>query len=167
MVESRLVRQRQRSEDDAESADAFIERLRYGVRGGVVATIVMTLFRLPTSRSLPPTANFWSKFLGDGDPEDYPVVGLALHLLYGVGGGVAFGLIAPGRSDDDAMAETKNALVGTLFGSLLSLFGISVVLGKLLDMSLEADERIVFHISHVIYGLTLGTWVGSRFGGED
>src|SRR6056297_857700 len=63
-----------------------------GLRGGAVATVVMSAFRAPISESPPPTAWFWRTYVaGEGDPEDYPLAGLVLHVLYGVGAGVAFG----------------------------------------------------------------------------
>jgi hypothetical protein len=39
-----------------------------------------------------------------------------------------------------------------------------VLLEGLLGMDLEPDERWIFHVSHAVYGLTLGSWFGSRIG---
>ncbi len=119
---------------------------------------------MPTNKSLPPTADFWSKYVGSGDPEDYPVIALVLHLLYGVMSGIIFAILTPGQGDSEEVAGTKGAVLGTVYGSLLSIFGSQVVLDRILGTDTEKDERLVFHISHVVYGLTLGTWVGSRFG---
>ncbi|PSQ49671.1 hypothetical protein BRD19_03380 [Halobacteriales archaeon SW_7_65_23] len=138
--------------------------ITYGSLGGLVATLSMTVFRLPTSKSLPPTAKFWAKFVGSGDPEDYPITALVLHLLYGVAGGVVYALLTPGEGDPEAAAEAKSALLGTAFGTALSVFGSRVMLVQVLGVDPDRDELLVFHISHVVYGLTLGTWVGSRFG---
>ncbi len=124
----------------------------------------MTVFRMPTNKSLPPTADFWAKFVGSGEPEEYPVIGLVLHLLYGSVGGAVFAIVAPGRQETDASAGTKAAITGTVYGVALSIFGSRVILDRLLNVDDETDERLVFHISHIIYGLTLGSWVGSRFG---
>lgn len=140
--------------------------LTYGSLGGFVATVSMTVFRMPTSKSLPPTAQFWATFVGGGEPEEYPVVALLLHLVYGIGGGVFFALLSPGREDDETVAESKGAILGTVYGVGLSVFGMRVLLERILDTDPDTDERLVFHISHVVYGLTLGTWVGSRFGNE-
>jgi hypothetical protein len=142
----------------------FVRRVALGCSGGLIATLVMTAFRIPTSRSLPPTAYFWAKFFGGGSAEDHPLAGLVLHLVYGAGGGVAFAVLAPGREGSEATAEFVDAVLGTVYGVALSAFGIRVVLGRLLGMELPADERLVFHLSHVVYGLTLGTWLGSRLG---
>lgn len=138
--------------------------VKYGSIGGLIATVTMTVFRMPTSKSLPPTARFWATFVGKGEPEEYPVVALLLHLVYGTVGGVFFALLTPGSGDSEAAAESKGALLGTVYGVALSIFGMRVLLERLLDADPDTDERLVFHISHVVYGLTLGTWVGSRFG---
>ena len=133
-----------------------------GVRGGIVATAVMTVYRMSITNSLPPTAHFWAKYVGSGDPEDYPVVALVLHLLYGVGGGLAFStLFEPRARGPEVRKERRGALWGVLYGAALSVFGARVVLGRLLGMDLAPDERWIFHVSHAVYGLTLGTWIGS------
>lgn len=134
-----------------------------GFGAGVIATAVMTVFRAPISKSPPPTAWFWSKFVAGGDPEDHALPALVLHLLYGIGGGVVFGvLVGPHLDGPDVDRERTGTLLGVAYGLALSVFGSIVILGRLLDMDLDADERFVFHLSHVIYGVTLGTWVGSR-----
>jgi hypothetical protein len=132
----------------------------------LIATLVMTVFRMPISESLPPTAEFWAQYLGSGEAEDYPIIGLVLHLAYGVAGGVAFAALAPGSGESDALAETKNVIAGTVYGMVLSVFGARFLLEGLLEMDLETDDRLIFHLSHLIYGLTLGTWVGSRLGSD-
>jgi len=40
------------------------------------------------------------------------------------------------------------------------------VLERVLDMDPAADERLVFHAGHLVYGLGLGTWFGSRTSDE-
>lgn len=142
------------------------EAIKYGSLGGIVATVSMTVFRMPTSKSLPPTARFWATYVGSGEPEDYTVTALLLHLLYGVMSGVVFALVTPGSEDAEEVAESKGAILGTIYGIALSVFGMRAILGGLLGTDPDSDERLVFHISHVVYGLTLGTWVGSRFGGN-
>lgn len=133
--------------------------------GGLFATVVMTAFRLPLMRSLPPTSNFWAKFVGEGEPEEYGTVGLLLHLIYGTVGGAAFGL-AYGRLGlfPGATTETRGVIWGGLYGLALSAFGERVVLRRVLGMPVEPDTATVFHTSHLIYGLALGGWVGSRLG---
>ena len=135
--------------------------LRAGGVGGAMATLVMTLFREPTARSLPPTAHFLSHWLG-GSPDDYPLSALALHFLYGIGGGVGFGLSWRWLNPRGEHPETVGLLVGSLYGIAMSVFGERVVLPYLAGVNLEGDETAVFHAGHVVYGITLGVWVGSR-----
>jgi predicted MFS family arabinose efflux permease len=100
--------------------------MRRGAEGGALATAVMTVYRLPVTRSLPPTAEFWATFVSGGDPADSPVAALVLHVVYGVAAGAIF----------------------------------AVVLRTLLDT--DPDDRFAFHVSHLLYGITLGAWVGTR-----
>lgn len=138
-------------------------RLVLGAVAGLHATAVMTLFRLPVTDSLPPTAEFWATFAGSGDPDDYPGPALALHLLYGALGGVGFAaLFGRVARATTVQRERRGVLLGMLYGIGLSAVGRRVILEGLLEMDLDADERWVFLVSHVVYGLTLGTWLGSR-----
>lgn len=154
------------TDDDARTASGQNRRrhdLLVGLVGGTIATAVMTTFRFPISRSPPPTAWFWAEFIGGGEPEEYAGRGLVLHLLYGaVGGGVFGALVGPHLSGLEVTRERRATLLGAIYGILLSLFGVSVVLERVLGMELEPDERFVFHVSHLVYGLALGTWFGSR-----
>lgn len=152
--------------DASEGSATLGNAIKFGSLGGFIATLSMTIFRMPTSKSLPPTARFWATYVGSGEPEDYPVIALVLHLIYGVVSGIFFALLTPGNEDTEEVAESKGALLGTLYGIILSIFGMRVLLERVLDTDPDTDERLVFHISHVVYGLTLGTWVGSRFGNE-
>ena len=58
--------------------------------------------------------------------------------------------------------EVRGVLAGLAYGLLLSAFGERALLVGFLEMDFEPDERFVFHASHVVYGLTLGAWVGSK-----
>ena len=152
---------------DATEEVALSRRVAAGTQGGLVATLVMTAYRLPVSRSLPPTALFWAEYVAGGESSDHPVAGLLLHLLYGVAGGALFGALLPSRESRDTAEREGFALVlATGYGLALSAFGERVVLERLLGLDPTADERLVFHVSHLVYGLTLGTWFGSRTGDE-
>lgn len=148
------------SRDDA-AAEGRQSPLRAGGVGGAVATVAMTSFREPVARSLPPTAHFLSRWLG-GSPEDYPLSALALHLLYGVGGGATFGLVWERLDTHGARPETAGLVAGVLYGLAMSVFGERVVLPYLAGLGLDEDESVVFHAGHLVYGITLGVWVGSR-----
>lgn len=144
-------------------------RIRRGVEGGALATLVMTVYRLPVTRSLPPTAEFWSQFVSGDDPYDHPLVALVLHVLYGVAAGVAFAALVPSREpvEDESgvgppspSGEVQLTVYGLAYGLALSAFGEKVVLGTVLDV--EPDDRFAFHVGHVLYGITLGAWIGTR-----
>lgn len=140
-----------------------LERALVGAEGGLIATLVMTAYRLPVSRSLPPTANFWAQYVGGGDPEQYTLQGAVLHLVYGTVAGGVFGALVPERgSDSESRREVVDVLRALGYSVVLSVFGSRVILARVLGMDLEADERLVFHLGHFVYGLTLGTWMGSR-----
>jgi hypothetical protein len=132
-----------------------------GLAGGALGTVVMSAFRAPTARSLPPTADFLSRW-GGGSPEKYPLASLVLHLLYGVAAGVPLGLAWPRLAAWGGDSERVGLLVGAAYGLVLSVFGERVVVGRLVGMTLDDDESAVFHAGHLVYGLTLGAWVGSR-----
>ncbi|WP_253741523.1 hypothetical protein [Halorientalis sp. IM1011] len=139
------------------------DALGLGLVGGAVATVVMTAFRIPITDSLPPTAEFWARFVGNGEPTDYPLVALVLHLCYGMGAGAAFGAVfVPRTSGSDAREEWQGTALATGYAMLLSVFGTRVMLERVLGLDLDPDERWIFHVSHAIYGLTLGAWLGSN-----
>ena len=149
--------------DDHPREEHVADAVARGIQGGFVATLIMTAFRLPLLRSLPPSANFWSQYVAGGDPDEHPIAGLALHLLYGVSSGAVFGVLFAlydaGRSIEP---EQRGLVWGSVYGLGLSAFGVQVVLQGLLDIRLEADELALFHAGHLVYGLSLGAWVGSR-----
>ena len=132
-----------------------------GIEGGLFATGVMTLFREPTARALPPTAEFLARCLG-GEPADYPVTAFILHLLYGIGAGVVFVPVLTTLLDESDEPETVGLVAGAFYGLAASVFGERVVLRRMLEMELDTDEAEVFHAGHLIYGLALGVWIGSR-----
>lgn len=150
---------------DGEGTDSW-HRLRamvIGLEGGAFATLVMTAFRMPISHSLPPTANFWARFFGDGDPEDYPLPAFVLHVLYGVAGGAVFGLLFEERGGRTrAGIELTDIARGVVYSLVFSVFGSRVVLGRVVGMDLESDEALIFHVGHAIYGLAIGAWMGSN-----
>ena len=134
-----------------------------GLQAGFVATLIMTAFRLPIMRSLPPSANFWAKYVSGGEPDDHPVMGLLLHLCYGVSAGAVFGgLFALLDAERAIEPEQRGIVWGSVYGMGLSAFGSQIMLKELLDVRLDPDELALFHAAHLVYGLALGAWVGSR-----
>ena len=139
-----------------------------GLQAGFVATFVMTAFRLPIMRSLPPSANFWSRYVAGGEPEDHPLAGLVLHFVYGTSAGAVFGVLFALFDADRAIEpEQRGLLWGAVYGMALSAFGSQVMLKEVLDVRLDADELSLFHAGHLVYGLALGAWVGSRTEGVE
>lgn len=136
-----------------------------GAVGGLLGTVTMTVYRMPIARSLPPTEAFWTRYGLGEEGERSPLVALFLHLSYGIGGGAVFGAAFAmlGSSEEpEANREAKSAVLGLLYGVVLSVFGRRVIVERLLGQDLAADEALVFHGGHLVYALTLGTWVGSR-----
>ena len=149
------------TETDESTRDGRASRTAVGAVGGLLATLVMTVFRLPTAKSLPPTAEFLGRWVG-GAPDDYPVSSLALHFGYGVVAGVLFALGCGRRIERSDRPETAGLVAGAAYGAALSVVGERVVLRHLVGQRLAADESAVFHAGHLMYGLTLGVWAGSR-----
>lgn len=134
-----------------------------GAMGGLLGTVTMTVYRLPLFEGLPPTAEFWAKFLGDGDPSEYPLEALVLHLLYGSAAGAAFGLAVSrlGFGPVDRQGHRATG-AGAVYGAALSAFGSRVVVRRILGIDMNDRESLVFHVGHLVYGLALGTWVGTE-----
>lgn len=149
------------SRQDEPDDDARSSRLAVGFVGGTLATVVMTAFRAPTARSLPPTADFLSRWFG-GSTDDYPLSSLLLHLAYGALGGVLFAVGFERRIDRTDEPEIVGMAVGAVYGMALSVVGERLVVRHLVGLDLDTDESAVFHAGHLVYGLTLGVWTGSR-----
>lgn len=165
------LRARVNEDDDLEEqsrAEHATSAAARGIQAGFVATCIMTAFRLPILRSLPPSANFWSQYVTGGDPDDHPIAGLALHLLYGTSAGAVFGGLFALQSAERSIEPEQRGLVwGSVYGMGLSAFGSQIMLEELLEIRLEADELALFHAGHLVYGLALGAWIGSRTEGVD
>ena len=156
-----------RSDDRSRREHAGAAALR-GLQAGFVATLIMTAFRLPIMRSLPPSANFWAQSVSGGNPSDQTMAGIALHLLYGTSAGAVFGaLFALFDAERAIEPEQRGIIWGGVFGMGLSAFGNQFLLGDILDVELEADELALFHAAHLVYGISLGAWVGSRTEGVE
>ena len=127
----------------------------------------MTLYRLPVFRALPPTAEFWARYVGGGRPDQYPLEGFLLHAVYGAVGGIGFGpvfayCLSAAAGSPALSRERVGVLSGVAYGLVLSVFGERVVFRRVLREKLGPDEALIFHAGHLVYGLTLGTWVSSR-----
>ena len=138
--------------------------LTLGFTGGFIATGVMTAFRMPISRSLPPTENLWAQYIGGSDLEEYQLPAVILHLFYGAIAGSVFASVLPWLNKWSPLGtETTGLAGGILFSIPFAWLGEAIFLNRLLGMDLDANESMVFHASHLVYGITLGAWVGSRY----
>lgn len=136
-----------------------------GLVGGFVATIVMTALMMGLGDdSPPPTAVFWSKFVGDGPPEDYMMQGVVLHLGYGTGAGSVLAALSPEYLDLIAVMElttlTGGVVNGLIYGFFLFVVAAVVVMNLILDMDAEPPEIATFLLFHLVYGAVLGGFLG-------
>jgi len=132
-----------------------------GLVGGLVATIVMTAFMMSLGDdSPPPTALFWSKYVGDGDPGEYMIQGMALHLLYGVIAGGVFAAVAPAVGFVSVATVGAAVLWGLLYGFVLFLGAAAFWMNVVLGLSPEPKDVAMFLLFHLVYGAVLGGWVG-------
>lgn len=132
-----------------------------GLVGGLLATIVMTVFMMALGDdSPPPTASLWAKYVGDGPAEDYMMPGMLLHLLYGTGAGVAFALGAPVVG---VGLETVGAAIAAAVGFAIVLTVVGMVLWMRIVLAMEPEPKTaaMFTVFHLIYGVVLGGFVGS------
>lgn len=137
--------------------------LKLGFKGGIVATCVMTVFRMPISYSLPPTAEFWAQYISGGELANHRAEALLLHLSYGAIAGCVFASIFSVIDTHSPFGTEANGLLaGLLYSIPFTILGEYVLLNRMLDMDLDPDESMIFHASHCVYGITLGAWIGSR-----
>lgn len=130
-----------------------------GLVGGTVATIVMTaLMTTLGDDSPPPTAMLVATF-ADGDPDDYPMPGMALHLLYGIGAGAAFAVALPFVVDDPGIGVATG--LGLAYGVVLMIGGMAFWMRGVIGLEPDRDTMQTFAIVHVVYGLVLGAVVGA------
>lgn len=144
------------------SRGRLLRSLARGCVGGLAATVVMTVYRMPVFKALPPTAEFWARFVSGGEVEQHFGPGLLLHLFYGLVGGAVYGVLASFVDIDDPVArERLSVLSGLAYGLGLSVFGSRVVFVRVLGRELQSEDALVFHVGHAVYGVTLGTFVAT------
>jgi len=132
-----------------------------GLAGGLVATIVMTMFMMALGDdSPPPTASLWAKYVGSEGPESYMPQGMVLHMLYGIGAGAAFavGVTALGLGVG-AGALTTSLLWAVVFALGLTVVGAIFWMRVVLAMEPEPGMVGMFALFHIVYGLVLGAMV--------
>ncbi|UVE52234.1 hypothetical protein KU306_16995 (plasmid) [Haloferax larsenii] len=107
----------------------------------------------------PPTARLVAKFAG-GDPEDYAMPGMVLHILYGViaGGVFAVGVPLLGLSLSSIVVA---AGLGLIFGLVLMVGGMMFWMRMVIGMEPNRDMMMMFGTVHVVYGVVLGAFLGA------
>jgi hypothetical protein len=131
-----------------------------GLVGGLVATIVMTIVMMVMGDGgPPPTAALVAKFAG-GDPEDYAMPGMILHMIYGILAGAVFAVGVPllGLSLGSIAVA---AGLGLVYGIILMIGGMMFWMRMVIGMEPDRDMMVMFGTVHVIYGLVLGAFLGT------
>lgn len=129
-----------------------------GLAGGLIATIVMTVFMMTLGDdSPPPTAVLWAKYVGDGPPENYMPQGMALHMLYGIGAGVVFALVVPLMGF--SLTLVTAVVLGLAYGLALTIVGMVFWMNLVLGMDPDPGMMATFLVFHLVYGSVLGAWL--------
>lgn len=132
-----------------------------GLVGGIAATIVMTVFMMALGDdSPPPTALFWSKYVGDGKPEEYMMPGMVLHMLYGAGAAVALVVLLPLAGFGKVTLLTAVG-IGLGYGFVLFVFAAAFWMNVVLALDPEPKQVGSFLLFHLIYGSVLGAVLGA------
>jgi len=131
-----------------------------GLAGGLLATIVMTaVMMMLGDGGPPPTARLVAKFAG-GDPDDYAMPGMVLHLLYGIVAGTVFAVGVPllGLSLGSVAIAVG---LGLVYGVVLMIGGMVFWMRLIIGMDPDRDMMMMFGTVHVVYGVVLGGFLGA------
>ncbi|SHH01691.1 hypothetical protein [Halobaculum gomorrense] len=131
-----------------------------GLAGGVVATIVMTMVMMVMGDGgPPPTAALVAKFAG-GEPEEYAMPGMILHLIYGILAGAVFAVGVPLlRLSLGSVAVAVG--LGLVYGVILMIGGMLFWMRMVIGMEPDRDMMVMFGTVHVVYGVILGAFLGT------
>jgi len=131
-----------------------------GLAGGLVATIVMTaVMMVMGDGGPPPTARFVAKFAG-GEPEEYAMPGMALHIVYGVVAGAVFAVGVPLVGLGLGSLAVAVGL-GVAYGIVLMIGGMVFWMRAVIGLEPDRDMMVMFGTVHVIYGVVLGAFLGA------
>lgn len=132
-----------------------------GFAGGLVATIVMTVFMMALGDdSPPPTALFWSQYVGESEPDEYMMQGMVLHLLYGTIGGGVFAVLAASLGSVSVATLGSALLWGLVYGFVLFVGAAVFWMNVVLDVDADVQMVGMFLFFHLVYGAVLGAWLG-------
>jgi hypothetical protein len=131
-----------------------------GLAGGLVATIVMTaVMMVMGDGGPPPTAALVAKFAG-GDPADYAMPGMILHLVYGIVAGAVFAVGIPLLGFSLGSIGVAIGL-GLVYGIVLMIGGMLFWMRVVIGMEPDKGMMMMFGTVHVIYGVVLGAFLGA------
>jgi hypothetical protein len=134
--------------------------LTAGLAGGLLATIGMTALMMAMGDGgPPPTAMLVAKVAG-GEPADYAMPGMILHLIYGIvaGGVFAVGVPLLGLSLDSIVVATG---LGLVYGIVLMIGGMVFWMRMIIGMEPDKQMMTMFGTVHVVYGVVLGAFLGA------
>lgn len=132
-----------------------------GLAGGLAATIVMTfVMMILGDGGPPPTAGLVAKF-GGGDPEDYAMSGMLLHLSYGIVAGVVFAVGVPLLGLEFESLVSAVAL-GLVYGIILMVGGMVFWMRMVIGIEPDRGMMLTFATAHLVYGIVLGAFIGAE-----
>jgi len=130
-----------------------------GLAGGLVATIIMTIvMKAIGDGGPPPTAALVATF-ADGDPGDYAMPGMLLHVLYGVLAGAVFAVGVPLVGLNLGSVAVAAGL-GLVYGVVLMVGGMAFWMRTVVGMEPDRNTMATFGTVHVVYGVVLGVLLG-------
>jgi hypothetical protein len=107
----------------------------------------------------PPTARLVAKFAG-GEPEDYAMPGMVLHMIYGIVAGTVFAVGVPLIGLDLGTIGVAVGL-GLVYGIVLMIGGMMFWMRTVIGMESDRSTMAMFGTVHVIYGVVLGAFLGT------
>jgi hypothetical protein len=131
-----------------------------GLAGGLLATIVMTIVMMAVGDGGPPPTAALVATVADGDPEEYAMPGMVLHLAYGVLAGAVFAVGAPALGVELDAIGVATAL-GLVYGIVLMIGGMVFWMRTVIGIEPDRDTVVTFGVVHIVYGLVLGAFVGA------
>jgi len=131
-----------------------------GLAGGLIATILMTVVMMVMGDGgPPPTAMLVAKFAG-GEPADYEMPGMALHMLYGIVAGAVLAVGAPlAGLGFSSMAVAVG--IGLVYGVVLLIVGMAFWMKAVIGADADRDTMMTFVVVHLVYGIVLGAFLGT------
>ena len=134
----------------------------FGVAGGFVGAVAMVVGLDVLGLSGPtPGAQFWARVAGDVEPGSARWPGLAVHLVYGAVAGAVYPRALWWALEGSMMTIPGGLLGGVIFGTILFVLALAFWLAGLYGMVASADLLARYYTLHLVYGVALGSVVGT------